>query len=206
MSIPKWRKVEYSDDGCSIYECLSCYKKWEARTDPEHAEWKLCPYCGTKWVGHIDSDDKKYERKNKRYISQPRYDVLLQLRFSVSDGGWTAWDNYTPNFTLLDSHFESHPEIQSMLKHGREHPSLLGKDQTHQYKIQHFNTVAYYCKLGRKIIEGANNWGDSDFYWLADGIEGKVVVIKTWCGKDDKKTSEIYLGKSEKQTLKKSCS
>lgn len=34
MSVPHWRYVNYTDDGCSIYQCLNCYNKWEARTAP----------------------------------------------------------------------------------------------------------------------------------------------------------------------------
>lgn len=34
MSIPKWRYVRYTDDGCSAYQCLNCYNGWEARTEP----------------------------------------------------------------------------------------------------------------------------------------------------------------------------
>ena len=34
MSIPKWRYVRYTDDGCSLYQCLNCYNGWEARTEP----------------------------------------------------------------------------------------------------------------------------------------------------------------------------
>jgi len=43
MSIPFWRYQDGSDDGCSVYECLSCYKGWEARTNPKYSEWKFCP-------------------------------------------------------------------------------------------------------------------------------------------------------------------
>lgn len=50
----RWRLVEYTDDGCSIYECLKCDAQWEARTSPEHAHWRFCPVCGTQWLGPID--------------------------------------------------------------------------------------------------------------------------------------------------------
>lgn len=59
MSINYWRYVEYTDDGCSLYQCLSCYETWESRTSPGYfgvdddylAHWKFCPYCGTQWAG-----------------------------------------------------------------------------------------------------------------------------------------------------------
>lgn len=34
MSVPHWRYVHYTDDGCAIYQCLNCYNKWESRTAP----------------------------------------------------------------------------------------------------------------------------------------------------------------------------
>lgn len=32
--IPFWRNVRYTDDGCTVYQCLSCYEEWEARSEP----------------------------------------------------------------------------------------------------------------------------------------------------------------------------
>lgn len=67
MSIPYWRYFDYTDDGCSLYECLNCYNQWEARTNPEYAEWKFCPYCGCRWEGEKKWDEKtKWNRKKGR--------------------------------------------------------------------------------------------------------------------------------------------
>ena len=58
----KWRWVNYTDEGCDLYECLSCYNRWDARTSPREfrgeggkiiAGWIFCPYCGIKWAGEI---------------------------------------------------------------------------------------------------------------------------------------------------------
>ena len=63
MSVPYWRKIEYTDDGCSLYQCLMCYRSWEGRSSPGyceeheyHADWHFCPYCSTKWLGPIRND------------------------------------------------------------------------------------------------------------------------------------------------------
>ena len=32
--LPYWRYVEYTDDGCATYECLSCKSRWEGRGAP----------------------------------------------------------------------------------------------------------------------------------------------------------------------------
>lgn len=48
----KFRRIFYTDDGCSLYQCLSCYNKFECRDDPEYG-WKFCPFCGIKWDGKL---------------------------------------------------------------------------------------------------------------------------------------------------------
>lgn len=52
MSIPKFRDCGYTDEGCSLYQCLSCKNQWESRSSPEYG-WRFCPYCGVQWTGEI---------------------------------------------------------------------------------------------------------------------------------------------------------
>lgn len=52
----QWRNVEYTDDGCTVYQCCSCLKQWESRTAPGRGnvlKWNFCPYCGIKWEGEL---------------------------------------------------------------------------------------------------------------------------------------------------------
>ncbi len=74
MSIPKYRYVEYTDDGCGLSQCLNCYQTWEGRGT--HG-WAFCPYCGTKWEGQQECR-------------------------SHTDPAW-QW-NFTRNGVKLDSH------------------------------------------------------------------------------------------------------
>lgn len=70
MAIPYWREVRYTDDGCSIYECLNCYNSWESRSPPWNEYkgirsarggiWRLCPICGCHWLGQKSSEKEKY--------------------------------------------------------------------------------------------------------------------------------------------------
>jgi len=60
MAIPKWRNVRYTDDGCTIYECLHCYYRWEARSSPK----MFCMNCGTKWTEEL--------------VAEPENDELVQ--------------------------------------------------------------------------------------------------------------------------------
>ncbi len=32
--VPYWRCVRYTDDGCSLYQCLACKNEWEGRSAP----------------------------------------------------------------------------------------------------------------------------------------------------------------------------
>jgi len=88
MSIPFWRAVDYSDDGCYIYECLNCYRGWEARTNPKYSEWSFCPCCGCKWEGQKEWDqNEKYDKcrnpsENAR-LCMPSFQV--QERFITLD-------------------------------------------------------------------------------------------------------------------------
>ncbi len=53
MAIPSYRYVNYTDDGCTLHQCLACGQKWEGRSAPEYG-WKFCPYCGVKWTGKLE--------------------------------------------------------------------------------------------------------------------------------------------------------
>jgi hypothetical protein len=78
MSIPYWREFQYTDDGCSVYQCLNCYSKWESWGAPWWSEdghkpvgkkgiWVYCPVCGVEWVDQIMPKEKKYHRYYPRY-------------------------------------------------------------------------------------------------------------------------------------------
>jgi hypothetical protein len=59
--IPYYRKVEYADDGCDEFECLSCYARWVLRG----GALNYCSNCGLKWkgrysVGYIFDRERRY--------------------------------------------------------------------------------------------------------------------------------------------------
>lgn len=37
-AVPYWRYVEYTDDGCSRYQCLNCKEIWEGRDSPGYVD------------------------------------------------------------------------------------------------------------------------------------------------------------------------
>jgi hypothetical protein len=88
QGIPFWRHVNYTDDGCDLYQCLSCKYTWESRTSPNSYDgkqnWRFCPVCGCEWEGEKKTpylrggkhefvirvhgrDDEGYSRPSYRY-------------------------------------------------------------------------------------------------------------------------------------------
>jgi hypothetical protein len=41
---------DYTDDGCSLFECLLCHETWEDRRD---RGWRFCSFCGTEWEEEV---------------------------------------------------------------------------------------------------------------------------------------------------------
>lgn len=70
MAVAKWREVEYTDDGCSVYQCLSCYQQWEGRSSPEYG-WKFCPFCGIQWTGGVMSRSHYTPRWRWELLEKP---------------------------------------------------------------------------------------------------------------------------------------
>jgi hypothetical protein len=78
--IPKWREKRYTDDGCSLYECLNCKNIWESRSTPEYG-WKFCPYCGIEWVGEIKGRPSGIPRWRHEFLDklfETDYDLYLK--------------------------------------------------------------------------------------------------------------------------------
>ena len=96
--LPYWRHVKYTDDGCSIYQCIECKHTYEGRTSPGkyfHYEldgtqrvvpvyvptFRFCPFCGVEWVSSIyDNYDNEYMYGPKRL----RRDLAIQRLRHVS--------------------------------------------------------------------------------------------------------------------------
>ena len=103
----KWRLARHTDDGCTVYQCLSCKSEWEARTNPEWSRWVFCPYCGIKWEGKhecLTKYEKRYELERKwqdsplGQIPKPhRIELLYRVQERWSDlgddpGAWSPAD------------------------------------------------------------------------------------------------------------------
>jgi hypothetical protein len=88
MGIAYWRYVRYTDDGCSIYECLACKGTWEMRGGGR--EWKWCPMCSCKWKGLKEWDSEwKWSRLrvSPSYTPPPERTYEFQTRYVVESVG-----------------------------------------------------------------------------------------------------------------------
>ena len=73
----KFRYVRYTDDGCSIYECLVCRNSWEIRGGIRG--WVCCPYCRTVWEGELEWDTRKENRRFQRQPQEGRLRNIIQV-------------------------------------------------------------------------------------------------------------------------------
>jgi len=93
MSIPMWLNKDYTDDGCSIYQCLNCYNSWESRTNPKYAKWKYCPVCGIEWTQEKESE--RPEWKKKRWVNDEEplniCEFIIEKRQVSDNGEATEW-------------------------------------------------------------------------------------------------------------------
>lgn len=47
----QFRRLKYTDDGCSVYICCWCDRSIEVRDNPEF--WNFCPKCGKSWFKRL---------------------------------------------------------------------------------------------------------------------------------------------------------
>jgi hypothetical protein len=170
MSIPAWRKVEYTDDGCSIYECLSCYKKWESRTDPEWAGWQFCPYCGVGWERRIeDKEDKVFSRRQQQYNKlDSDSEITLEVRHyeKADDGSYNIihdWD-----WVTYGMHFTKLPSYTVVTGNHKDAPDL-------------YKEYLYKVRIADLIKDLAANYKDDNnicqnFFMFSDGYELRLKI------------------------------
>lgn len=72
---PYYRRVQYTDDGCTEYQCLACKVTWEARHYPS----TYCGGCGIKFDGLIESR----EHGEHDYDRYPRPAVKKSARWVI---------------------------------------------------------------------------------------------------------------------------
>lgn len=174
MSIPAWRKVESTDDGCAIFECLSCYNNWEARTNPEWSSWQFCPCCGVGWERQIkDDDDKVYTRRYLQYSQLDRdSEVILEAKqYGFDDAGeysmFSDWEyvSYGMRFFKLPDH----------------------RDGRYEGMHDIYKDYAYQLKIANSIKELAKDYSDdnnlcTNFFMFSEGYELRFKIVSRISG------------------------
>jgi hypothetical protein len=145
MAINRWRCVRYTDDGCSEYQCLACYKMWEGRNNPEYSQWTFCPYCGSKWEGRLDCLEHR-----EKYWRLPRYNErkppasywLIEKRYHIGIEGceWGNWEHER----ILDGRYPAREihrimrELRSWAKH--DHKTYGSQNE---YRVKMIDKLPY---------------------------------------------------------------
>lgn len=139
----RWRYVAYTDDGASIYQCLKCYEKWEARTSPGD-RWRFCPYCGTIWDGQHEWDaEKKWNfRQRKSYVSPFIWVIQEKVLFSDFEKDWA--DTYKRMDAFSWGRWTTAREVLSMWKT----EIAVANENINEEKKSH----KQYCKYSGKNI------------------------------------------------------
>lgn len=89
MSIPFYRYVCYTDDGCALHQCLNCYEKWECRG----CGWRFCAYCGIKFDGQLQCRNDHepawlYRLKQQDIEKRDRWDHDRRMSENRLSRGW----------------------------------------------------------------------------------------------------------------------
>jgi hypothetical protein len=166
MSIRKWRQIKYTDDGCTLYECLHCYNQFEGRLSPK--EWKFCPYCGVEWEGEhewlfYDDNYKVIEparmREDRRVCQyEARWIVELQQMplFKCDDGAYVPlqdgsvknrWSSMYPNqleHMLVDTGHEEEKAYKKLRNMQAKYTKIYG---------YHYGSYVYYRKFMQMYLE-----------------------------------------------------
>jgi len=164
MSIPKWRQVQYEDDGVYSYECLSCYHGFSVATG--YLDWKFCPYCGIEWEGEVKWEKEKYSS----YVREREYSVHLEARKLLSDedpedeNSW-MWEGAHDLF-----HFRDLPPKVDFAINGNK-TTWTGKPPTLAERIR------FHKKVAVAIAESAEELGTSwDWLDYTDAIEMRLCI------------------------------
>ena len=188
MSIPKWRHVEYTDDGCNVYQCLSCYDSIEGRFSPSY--WKFCPYCGVEWAGEhkwlIYDDDYKIiepaRRREDRQVPSGNITWNIELQelslYRGDDGTYKSLSEREQWSSICyeDNLFNGWKDYNKVTDHWRD----LRRNLIDKYGIKYGDYV-YYKKLVAFLLESVTQ---NHIFSFADGSDYRLRITEEKWYKD----------------------
>lgn len=131
MPIPFVLNREYTDDGCSRYECLSCHESWEGRT----GGFRFCPFCGIQFQGVQPNRKEERLERNYRYKrdrewasgERPKLDIppflwVIEIRRRYGDEPWGKWERERAYDGRVDPKevLAAKREIEALQKHDND--------------------------------------------------------------------------------------
>lgn len=183
MSISRFRKVKYTDDGCSIYQCLSCYKTWESRTDPAWNSWKFCPLCGCSWEGEQKTEeDEIYERWGRQYIKRHSPCVWLQIKQYMFDNdgelvplsNWETIDRFGMNdYGIEKIEYPDHEKryYSSFVYYSKVAKAILAAARGGKYSRGFPNNPFMFSSGFEMRIKLEDTGAGDQYFYFTDGIE-----------------------------------
>lgn len=160
MSINLWREVRYTDDGCRVFQCLMCYKQWEARTDPGYITYDTgvyvpyfvyCPCCATKWDGKKTSDVGGHD--NESGLGQRRWKIKRAIETYYWDNGYPE-DNPKKVWAIEGALYNKNGKLRFKL--------------TSTYYSMNYSAIDIYNKLyetrKRDNEDNEDNYGDYSLF------------------------------------------
>ena len=105
--INKFRHIQYTDEGCDEYQCLSCYGKLEIRYINN---WKFCPMCGIEFSGELEC--REHTTPSWLYKLDLDYHDQYELKkklWKTKKSGWVIeyrdiWFNKSDSGEILYRH------------------------------------------------------------------------------------------------------
>lgn len=185
MGLNKYRYVEYADDGCDVYECMSCAAQWEVRYFPA----VYCGNCGVKFEGkhecrgrhtprwEYERFDGSYDPPHFRYGSDEReaYEAarakekvwVIQKRITLLESEWD-WDYESgaepfPRVGEWEDKYQSaspvwlHParDIHATLVRHRDYAVTCAEAEAYDRREQNKKTYEVVTEAGGDVRE----WG-----------------------------------------------
>lgn len=150
----KYREITYTDDGCTLYECLSCKAEWESRYFPK----TFCANCGIKFDGKLEwnREESGAYRRVKYYRPEPHITYYVEYERISEDGtfnsGWKCVYgghdiNYDKNPLFSDLVHQLDMCLREIRSHRKktEFDSYIEKEYgfkyNHNYRIVKTNRV-----------------------------------------------------------------
>ena len=188
MSIPRYRHVDYTDDGCNLYQCLNCYKHIEGRTGPQ----KFCTWCGIEWEGihkWMEMDDDcniitPARMRKERRVFQGDLQTHVELQemslircddgtyCPLYDGGGEVWyDKRKWSYVHNTDYFFDH------LNHGQEKQWKKWHDLCEKLKDKYgykYGYTIYLQRLIKHLFDELRN--GKDFIFFHNGSDYRACI------------------------------